>query len=94
MNHINNLQSKRSHLNVGDFEFGTTQLEEVFSHYGQTYELCGWITKREYSTGHSDGEPCFDYDTIFHDLQLYWIDSDDELHEIELSEQEIIELVF
>jgi hypothetical protein len=95
MNHIKNLQSKRSHLSIENFDFGYTELEEVFSHYGHAYMLAGSINRSEYYLGNSsEGEQCYDDIDTFNDLALYWIDEDGDLVEIELSEQDIIELIF
>lgn len=95
MNHINNLQSKRSHLSIEDFDFGYTELEEVFIHYGQAYLLTGSINRSEYYVGNSsEGEQCYDDRDTFNDLALFYFDADDELVEIELSEQDIIDLIF
>jgi len=94
MNHINNLQSKSWHLSIDDFEFGYNEIDEVFSHYGQAYLLTGAVNRSEYMQGESDGEQCFDDRDRFNNLQLFYMDENEDLHEIELSEQEIIELVF
>jgi hypothetical protein len=94
MNHINNLQSKKSHLSLTDFDFGYNELEEVFSHYGQAYLLTGSINRKEYYQGTSDGEPCYDEKCDFNDLALFWIDDNDDLVELELTQKQIIELVF
>lgn len=94
MNHINNLQSKRRHLYVEDFDFGTSEIDKTFSHYGQCYTLTGSIYRNEYRSGTSDGEQCYDETCKFSDLQLFYFDPNDDLVEIELSEKEIIELIF
>ena len=92
--HILNLKSKKLHLDINDYEEEHQEVHEVFICNGQSYEFTAYINKVSYKLTGSDEMDDYEIKFKVHSPTLKALDDNDDLIDLDLSDDEIINIVF